>query len=80
MQILMIMFYMKVKIDDPETEIHGDDVEPINDWMKDEVDRREDLKPQKESLGESLLAKVEKNYLQKLQKLRRKNNGLNLMI
>ena len=42
---------------DPEAEIHGDDVEPV-DW--DEEDEEEEIKkPKKESLGESLLSKVE---------------------
>ena len=42
---------------DPEAEIHGDDVEPVN-MDEDEV-VEEKPQPKKESLGESLLAKVE---------------------
>ena len=41
---------------DPEAEIHGDDVEPV-EWDEEEV--KEKPEPKKESLGESLLAKVE---------------------
>jgi len=41
---------------DPEAEIHGDDVEPV-EW--DEEEEVEIKEPKKESLGESLLAKVE---------------------
>ena len=41
---------------DPEAEIHGDDVEPV-EWDEEEV--KEKTEPKKESLGESLLAKVE---------------------
>ena len=42
---------------DPEAEIHGDDVEPVN-WDEEE-EVKEKPEPKKESLGESLLAKVE---------------------
>ena len=41
---------------DPEAEIHGDDVEPV-EWDDEEV--VEIKEPKKESLGESLLSKVE---------------------
>ena len=41
---------------DPEAEIHGDDVEPVEWDDEEEVEIKE---PKKESLGESLLAKVE---------------------
>ena len=41
---------------DPEAEIHGDDVEPVAWDDEEEVKIKE---PKKESLGESLLQKVE---------------------
>jgi len=42
---------------DPEAEIHGDDVEPVEwDEKEEEVEIK---KPKKESLGASLLQKVE---------------------
>ena len=41
---------------DPEAEIHGDDVEPVE---CDDEEVKEKPEPKKESLGESLLAKVE---------------------
>ena len=47
------------EVDDPDTEISGDDVEPIM-IGEDKKEKRELPKPQKEVLGESLLAKVEK--------------------
>ena len=47
------------EVDDPDTEISGDDVEPIM-IGEDKKEKRELPKPQKEGLGESLLAKVEK--------------------
>ena len=43
---------------DPEAEIHGDDVEPV-EWDEEEEEVKEKPEPKKESLGESLLAKVE---------------------
>ena len=47
------------EVDEPDTEISGDDVEPIM-IGEDKKEKRELPKPQKEVLGESLLAKVEK--------------------
>ena len=47
------------EVDDPDTEISDDDVKPIM-IDEDKEEKRELPKPQKEVLGESLLAKVEK--------------------
>ena len=55
---------------DPEAEIHGDDVEPVN-MDEDEV-TEERPEPKKETLGESLLAKVEKELPAKVREVKEK--------
>jgi len=55
---------------DPEAEIHGDDVEPVN-MDEDEV-TEERPEPKKESLGESLLAKVESELPAKVAEIKEK--------
>ena len=58
---------------DPDAEIHGDDVEPVN-W--DEDDEDEEIKtdkmaePKAESLGESLLSRVESELPSKVEQLK----------
>jgi len=56
---------------DPEAEIHGDDVEPVD---FDEGEKEEEIKPKpkKESLGESLLAKVESELPEKVAEIKEK--------
>ena len=55
---------------DPEAEIHGDDVEPVN-MDEDEV-TEERPAPKKETLGESLLAKVESELPAKVAEIKEK--------
>ena len=55
--------------DDPEAQIHGDDEEPIS-WDEGEVEEK--VKPKKESLGESLLAKVESELPEKVREVKEK--------
>jgi hypothetical protein len=55
---------------DPEAEIHGDDVEPVN-MDEDEV-TEERPEPKKETLGESLLAKVESELPAKVAEIKEK--------
>ena len=52
---------------DPEAEIHGDDVEPV-EWDEEEEEIKP--KPKKESLGESLLAKVESELPEKVAEIK----------
>ena len=54
--------------DDPEAEIHGDDEEPIS-WDEEEETK---VQPKKESLGESLLAKVESELPEKVREVKEK--------
>jgi len=54
---------------DPEAEIHGDDVEPV-EWDEEEEEIKP--KPKKESLGESLLAKVESELPEKVAEIKEK--------
>ena len=54
---------------DPDAEIHGDDEEPINMDEKEEF-VKERVKPKKESLGESLLEKVEKELPTKVREVK----------
>ena len=55
---------------DPEAEIHGDDVEPV-DW-DEEQEEVEIKEPKKESLGESLLSKVEAELPEKVREIKEK--------
>ena len=55
--------------DDPEAEIHGDDEEPIS-WDEEEDETK--VQPKKESLGESLLAKVESELPEKVREVKEK--------
>ena len=54
---------------DPDAEIHGDDEEPINMDEKEEF-VKERIEPKKESLGESLLKKVEKELPTKVREVK----------
>ena len=54
---------------DPDAEIHGDDEEPINMDEKEEF-VKERVKPKKESLGESLLEKVQKELPTKVREVK----------
>ena len=56
--------------DDPEAEIHGDDEEPVS-WDEEEVAETK-VQPKKESLGESLLAKVESELPEKVREVKEK--------
>ena len=59
--------------DDPDTEIPEDDVTPIMmDEDEDEEVKEEKRKPKKESLGESLLAKVEGELPEKVKAIKEK--------
>jgi len=56
---------------DPEAEIHGDDVEPVS--MDEEEEKTEEKpKPDKESLGENLLAKVKSELPAKVKEIKEK--------
>ena len=55
--------------DDPEAEIHGDDEEPVS-WDEDEEEVETKVKPKKESLGESLLSKVESELPEKVREIK----------
>ena len=58
--------------DDPDTEIPEDDVTPLNmDEYDDEI-KNEKPKPKKESLGESLLSKVEAELPEKVREIKEK--------
>ena len=59
------------EVDDPDTEISDDDVKPIM-IDEDKEEKRELPKPQKEVLGESLLAKVEKELPAKVAEVKEK--------
>ena len=61
----------KEEVDDPDTEISDDDVEPIM-IGEDKKEKRELSKPRKEVLGESLLAKVEKELPAKVAEIKEK--------
>ena len=61
----------KEEVDDPDTEIPDDDVEPIM-IGEDKKEKRELPKPKKEVLGESLLAKVEKELPAKVAEVKEK--------
>jgi len=61
----------KEEVDDPDTEISDDDVEPIM-IGEDKKEKRELSKPRKEVLGESLLAKVEKELPAKVAEVKEK--------
>ena len=61
----------KEEVDDPDTEISDDDVEPIM-IGEDKKEKRELPKPKKEVLGESLLAKVEKELPAKVAEVKEK--------
>jgi hypothetical protein len=56
---------------DPEAEIHGDDVEPV-EWEEGEEKTEEKPKPDKESLGESLLSKVKLELPAKVKEIKEK--------
>jgi len=56
---------------DPEAEIHGDDVEPVI-MDEGEEKKEERIKPEKESLGESLLAKVKSELPEKVKEIKEK--------
>ena len=57
--------------DDPNTEIPEDDVTPLN-MDEDEEVKEEKRKPKKESLGESLLSKVEAELPEKVREIKEK--------
>ena len=60
------------EVDDPDTEIPEDDVTPLNmDEYDDEI-KNEKPKPKKESLGESLLSKVEAELPEKVREIKEK--------
>jgi len=59
------------EVDDPDTEIPEDDVTPIM-MDEDEEVKEEKRKPKKESLGESLLAKVEGELPEKVKTIKEK--------
>ena len=61
----------KEEVDDHDTEISDDDVEPIM-IGEDKKEKRELSKPRKEVLGESLLAKVEKELPAKVAEVKEK--------
>ena len=61
----------KEEVDDPDTEIPDDDIEPIM-IGEDKKEKRELPKPKKEVLGESLLAKVEKELPAKVAEVKEK--------
>ena len=61
----------KEEVDDPDTEISDDDVEPIM-IGEDKKEKRELSKPRKEVLGESLLAKVEEELPAKVAEIKEK--------
>jgi len=61
----------KEEVDDPDTEISDDDVEPIM-IGEDKKEKRELSKPRKEVLGESLLAKVEEELPAKVAEVKEK--------
>jgi len=57
--------------DDPESEIHGDDEEPIDIEADGESVRKDKFEePKAESLGESLLEKVKKELPSKVEKVK----------
>ena len=56
---------------DPEAEIHGDDVEPV-EWDEEEEEVKEKPEPKKESLGESLLSRVEGELPAKVAEIKEK--------
>ena len=58
--------------DDPDTEIPEDDVTPVMMGDDDEEIKEEKRKPTKESLGESLLSKVESELPAKVAKIKEK--------
>ena len=58
--------------DDPDTEIPEDDVTPVMMGDDDEEIKEEKRKPTKESLGESLLSKVEGELPAKVAKIKEK--------
>ena len=57
--------------DDPDTEIPEDDITPI-DMDEDKEVKKEKRKPTKESLGESLLSKVEAELPEKVREIKEK--------
>ena len=57
--------------DDPNTEIPEDDVTPLN-MDEDEEVKEEKRKPKKESLGESLLSRVEDELPAKVAEIKEK--------
>jgi hypothetical protein len=57
--------------DDPDGQIYGDDVEPVSMDDDDEV-KEEKRKPTKESLGESLLSRVESELPAKVAEVKEK--------
>ena len=59
------------EVDDPDTEIPEDDVTPFN-IDEDEGVKEEKRKPTKESLGESLLSKVEAELPEKVREIKEK--------
>ena len=61
----------KEEVDDPDTEIPDDDVEPIM-IGEDKKEKRELSKPREEVLGESLLAKVEEELPAKVAEVKEK--------
>ena len=61
------------EVDDPDTEIPEDDITPIMmDGEEEEEVTEEKRKPKKESLGESLLSKVEKELPAKVAEVKEK--------
>ena len=59
------------EVDDPDTEIPEDDITPI-DMDEDKEVKKEKRKPTKESLGESLLSKVEAELPEKVREIKEK--------
>ena len=57
--------------DDPDAEIHGDDVEPVI-MGEDKEEVKVSDEPKKESLGESLLAKVDSELPAKVRQVKEK--------
>ena len=58
--------------DDPEAQIYGDDEVPINIDEDEEKPVEEKVKPKKESLGESLLSRVESELPEKVREVKEK--------
>ena len=59
--------------DDPDAQIYGDDETPIMIDEDNEKPVKEDMKPKKDSLGKSLLSKVESELPEKIAKVKGEN-------